>query len=226
LRKNHQNHLKLMEERARLHAVELSQKEAAYQLKMETVLLEHEAVISRIKQHEIAVLTQRIAQLEQANQGLKEEFVNYEELKSRTGANDLAQRKLILMKGIFAEAARLLAEEDNPLSDETERPLQRDMAEVSEPEFLDYEEVDSGKFAHSKTRPIVNRESGTEAENPGSVPKSPQKPDLKGEKKWPFGIGKKSLGHESLAELEALAQKELQRLSSSQDLSAIFDKKK
>jgi len=296
LRRNNHDHIKLMEERERLYAVELNEKESACQLKMETVILEHESAINRIKhqsveeihslqasnlslqesvkslnaevkalqdsnvtledekrkmvdsvkksglsavkehellseevaakQREIAVLAQRIDELEQANLGLKEEFVKYEELKSRTGSNDVAQRKLIVMKNLFAEAARLLVEEESPVSEEPKSAPRDKSTEVIEPELLDYEEVPADKFEKPQSRPVVSREPVREPEIPASAPQPSQASGSKGDKKWPFGRGKKSLGHESLAELEALAQQELQRLNSSQNLSSIFDKKK
>jgi peptidoglycan hydrolase CwlO-like protein len=297
LRKNNHDQIKLIEERDRLYAAELNEKETASNLKIESMVLEHESLINRIKHQsieeihslqasnlclqesakslnnevkelqdaslaledekrkmaaavqksgqyslkeheihadviavkdrEISQLVQRIGELEQSNQGLKEEFVKYEELKTRNGSNDVAKRKLVVIKNLFAEAALLLEEEeDGSVEAEGESGSSDRAGDVIEPELLDYEELPVEELKAKKNPPVVVKDTVKEKKVSRSVPKKAKESKANGEKKWPFGKGKKSFSQDSLAELEAQAQMELQRISSSRDISAIFEKKK
>ena len=243
LRKSNRDQLKLLEDRDRLYEAELKERESSCSLKIDNVILEHESAINRIKHQSIEEihslqesntnlqggvksLNKEIKYLQDGNLVLKEEFVQYEKLKSRSGSNDAAQRKLIVLKNLFAEAAMLLEGVEREREDVPQSSFNESPAEVLEPELLDYEEVMPDEVETEKRAPAVVAEPVKKKINRKSTAKQGEAPKPKGEKKWPFGRGKKSVGHDSLAELEAQAQIELQRLSSSQGISAIFDKKK
>ncbi len=243
LRSHSREQSQLLEERDRSYRAEFREKESAALLKMETLAREHEAALNRLKHQsakeharhveevetrnrQIAGLLVRLEELELANRELKEEFVRCEHLQSRGGEGEAARRKLVVMKKLLAEAAALLDGEESVSEEVPDALPSAAAAERESVELLDYEEVLAEDFAARKAP------SGTSAE-PVKAPSSGAEParkrgtaQPKAEKKWPFGGSRKNLGHESLAELEAQAQMELQRLASKQEISAIFDRKK
>lgn len=179
------------------------------------------------KNIQVAGLLQRLEELEQVNRGLKEEFVKYEGIQNSGRASDgIAQRKLVLMKNLFVEAARVLeGVEDCPEepADEIQDPVLDNLAEG---ELLDYEEVSAEELKVRKGASASAQKIVTEINTPPAPERKPKTSNHKAEKKWSFGGTEKRMGHDSLAELEAQAQIELQRLSSSQNISSLFGRKK
>jgi|GEM_PF-6266806 len=220
---------------------EVSEKESAYALEINALALEREREVEAMaaKNLQLTGLLQRLEELELANQGLKEEFIKHEGLKNNSGSSDgIAQRKLILVKGLFAEAAKVLEGVEACVKESATEIQDAAFADGAVGELLEYEEVSVEELKVRKVAPKVASTHTTENRGqPVSVPvtesrdqpvpeqnNTPNKP--KAGKKWPFGSTDKRLNHGSLAELEAQAQIELQRLASSQDISSLFDRKK
>lgn len=295
LRKNGREHQRVMDERERLHAAELKEKESSCSLRIDNMILEHETAVNTIR-HEaieetrtlqdevrtlqgevkalqklnrdlenekdqitkkaseidkksgsvinvtgiqlekkellIKELTADLDELKKTNELLKKEFIKFEELKNESVMDLTAQRKLVVLRQLFVEAASLLDDveelEDAPVGD------QSDGSEAETLELLEFEEVppheSHAKRASSakgiKQAVVSPPDTVKDSRTSGAAPK-PKKRRSKGGKKWPFGGGKKDLDSRSLAELEAQARIELQRLSSKGgNISALFDKNK
>jgi len=228
LSKNKRAQVKLMKEREMLHQKQLKDVNVSCNLKIKNLILEHESAINKSRHQAVEemlglkdsnkALNQQIGDLQQAKSVLEEEFAEYKKLKQCSSSNDAADHKLIVLKNLFAEAALLLDEEDSGGDDES-GSAQRN---IEEPELIEYEEVSSGevhveKITPEKLKSNVHFQGASEKELPFMA---------KIKRKWTFGKEKNNINHGSMAELEALAQIELQRLSSSQDIASIFEQKK
>jgi len=139
-------------------------------------------------------------------------------LKQRSSSNDASTRKLVVLKNLFAEAV-LLLDEDKPSGDDASGSTQRD---PEESELIEYEEVSPGEVHVGKAAPGLLKSNPTLQE--AHEKEVPFKAKVK--RKWAFGRWKNNSNHGSLVELEARAQIELQRLSSSQDIASIFEPNK
>lgn len=208
---------------------DVSAKESACadQISVLTREREQEAEVMAAKNLQLAGLLQRLEELELTNQGLKQEFVKYEGEQSNGGSSDnIAARKLVLIKALFAEAAKVLEGVDS-CSEESPVEIQdMDAIGLAEGELLEYEEVSVEELKGCKGAPGAAPANNTESRGPpvSEQNTAPIKP--KTGNKWLFGSAEKRLGRSSLAELEAQAQIELQRLTASQNISTIFDRKK
>lgn len=209
----------------------------ALQISVLTREREREAEAMAAKNLQLAGLLQRLEELELANQGLKDEFIKHEELQS-SGRSDAgaAGRKLVLLKGLFAEAARLLEGVEADSEQAVAEIQETTYAGGAEGELLEYEEIsieelkiqrDVPGFGPGHTTENRGQPTASRAYKEQPAPEQNVKPNKpKTGKKWLFGGAEERVGNGSLAELEARAQIELQRLASSQDISSLFDRKK
>jgi len=243
LRSHNRDQIKLREERERLARAELTERESAARLAIDNLRAEHESAISRMKQQsvkeearhveeaqtrnqQIAGLLVRLEELELTNRELKEDFARCADRQSCRGADTAERRKLMVVKRLLAEAAALLEGVESPPEEEPEGVPGAALPELDAVELLEYEEVLAEEFAAKRGAPAAAAEPVRESTGGSGPVKGAKTAKPKGEKKWPFGGAKPNLGRDSLAELEAQAQMELQRLSASQELSAIFERKK
>lgn len=184
---------------------------------------------------EMEGLLSEIEELRKTNEQLKSDFVTFEEQKAGAESDRTAERKLIVLKQLFVEAAGLLQDvEDDVAGASAEESGSESSEGTDEPELLDFEEVEPHespvqKNSSKKKASLANHteERSVNVAKSAPAPEPEKKTRPKKSKKWPFGSGKKNLDHRSLAELEAQARVELQRLSSNGgDISALFDKNK
>ncbi len=185
---------------------------------------------------EIEGLLTEITELRKTNEQLKADFVAFEERKAGEETDRTAERKLIVLKQLFIEAAGLLQDVEDDVACESEEGIAAESSgSVSNSELLDFEEVEPyespvplSSSAKKKTTPFARPvEKAVKVAKTASAPEPEKQVKSKKGRKWSFGSGKKNLNHGSLAELEAQARIELQRLSSKGgDISALFDKNK
>ncbi len=178
-------------------------------------------------------LTSEIRSLRARNEQLKAEPVRFEEQKAGEKINQSAERKLIVLEQLFIEAANLLR--DDAAEESQECVVSESLDSESGPELLEFEEVDPHESlvnksyaAKKRTEPVArSSERPVNANNSAPASGKEKSAKTKNNKHWPFGSGKRELNHRSLAELEAQAHIELQRLSAKGgDISALFDKNK
>ena len=227
LRKNLHDQQRVMDKREHLHAVELEVKN----IRIEELSSEKEGLAAEIE----GLLTE-ITELRKTNEQLKADFFAFEERKAGEETDRTAERKLIVLKQLFIEAAGLLQDVEDDAACESEEDIAAESSgSASNSELLDFEEIEPhespvllNSSAKKKTTPSARPvEKAVKVAKTASAPE-PEKPvNSKKGRNWSFGSGKKNLGHGSLAELEAQARIELQRLSSKGgDISALFDKNK
>ncbi len=186
------------------------------------------------RERRIAELAIELQELEKTNQLLKAEFIRFEQQERSENRLDLsARRRLAVLQRLFAEAAALL----EGAGEEERMPAEQPAEDASVPcdaELLAYEEIEPDDAPHGVKASFLKRsapppaDSG-EARSDDAVPPAEDggKSTPGGGRQWPFGKGRrKDIDRQALAELEAQARNELQRLSASGDIGAIFDRKK
>jgi hypothetical protein len=184
------------------------------------------------KERRIAELAAELQELQMTNELLKAEFIRFEEQDREESRLDTAERRRLgVLRRLFAEAAALLDGAEESAGDQGPADSTDGDSEECRAELLAYDEIGPEESPHG-VRAAFRRESAPpracdgEARGESAPPAADESQRAGGGRKWPFGKGRKGVDRQSLAELEAQARSELQRLSASGDLGAIFDRKK
>ncbi|MFO7936019.1 MAG: hypothetical protein R6V06_00180 [Kiritimatiellia bacterium] len=176
-------------------------------------------------------LLKEIDALRASNGKQKAEFIAFEKERASADCDRNDRRRLLVLKQLFADAAALLRDVDDDTDVETDEKSDS-RNHNGQGALLEYEEVDTCGRPVADPVPVHNDKKTdivTESEQSNTVQSASviRKNRKKTSKKWLFGKGEKNIDHRALAELEAQARSELQRLSfGGGDISALFDNNK
>ncbi len=232
LQDNLREQQRLSDDNSKLHAAEKKEIETAFSLKLEKIEIAHEAELSNVHQqyldrlqeleHELRNGQSEVKSLREVNRMLEKEKVPDDDSS--------AKRRLAVLRQLFVEAATLLEYPDQPSS---ECCAEDDDNKEHTPELLEFEEVSPHDSPHGRKKERVISpppDKSTTPETRSADDTLPNRDNVggkggHGDVHCAFAGKAADSTRNSLAELEAQARRELQRLSASGNLAEIFNKK-
>ncbi len=232
LQDNLKEQQRLSDDNSKLHAAEKKEIETAFSLRLEKIEIAHETELSHVHKQYLDRLQELEHELRNGQSEVKSlrEINRMLEKEKLPNDDSSAERRLALLRQLFIDAATLLEYPDQP---SLESCVEDNDDGVDTPELLDFEEVNPQDSPHTLKKervisPPPDNKAASEARSVDDTLSSRDNVDGKGghgDVHCAFAGQGAGSTRNSLAELEAQARRELQRLSASGNLATIFNKK-